>query len=140
MSEACIGLDVGSVRIGVAVCAAPGLPAVPLTTITRTNLARDLEAIVKLATDRGARTIVVGMPLQLSGSAGPAAEKIGAFVRKLQEKFAGPIVTVDERLTTAAAEKKLRDLPLSGSKRRRHVDEVAAVEILNSYLATRTST
>ncbi len=137
MSNATLGLDVGSVRIGVAICEGPSLPAVPLTTIQRTSKARDFEVVIRLATERGADTIVVGYPLRLDGSVGPAAEKIDAFVKGLRGQFHGQVFIQDERLTTAVAAKKLRDLDLSGSKRRDHVDELAAVEILSSYLAHR---
>lgn len=137
MSRAILGLDVGSVRIGVAICEGPNLPAVPLTTLARTNKAHDLQTILRLATERGADTIVVGYPLRLDGSIGAAAEKIDRFLQGLRNRFAGQVIAQDERLTTAAAAKKLRDLALSGSKRRSHLDELAAVEILNSYVATR---
>lgn len=136
MNGSTLGLDLGSVRIGVAICEGPDLPAVPLTTIQRSTKARDLDALVRLVAERGAQTIVIGYPLRLDGSVGPAAEKVDSFVAALRKLFQGTIVTQDERLTTLAAAKKLRDLDLSGSKRRAHVDELAAVEILDSYLAS----
>ncbi len=135
MSSATLALDVGSVRIGVAICEGPNLPPMPLTTLARTTKARVFQDILRLATERGAKTIVVGYPLRLDGSVGPAAEKIDVFVKGLRRLFHGEVIVQDERLTTAAAAKKLRDLDLSGSKRRSHVDELAAVEILSSYLA-----
>ncbi len=137
MRNATLALDVGSVRIGVAICEDPSLPPMPLTTIKRTSKTHDFETVLRLATERGADTIVVGYPLRLDGSIGPAAEKIDAFVKGLRAQFHGQVFVQDERLTTAAAAKKLRDLDLSGSKRRSHVDELAAVEILSSYLAYR---
>jgi putative Holliday junction resolvase len=133
--SAILGLDLGSVRIGIAICEGTGVPAVPLTTVVRKHLADDLDAIVRLAGERGAGTIVVGYPLRLDGTSGPAAAKTDRFIKELGSRFAGAIVRVDERLTTAAAQKKLQQLDLSGSKRRARVDALAAVEILNSYLA-----
>ncbi len=135
MNEAVLGIDYGSVRIGIAICEAPGLPAVPLTTIEHTSWSGDITAIVELARERGAGRIVVGNPMRMDGTAGPQALKVAAFVRELEAAFDGEVIAVDERLTTAAAAKKLRELPVSGSTRRRHIDELAAVEILNSYLA-----
>jgi len=135
VSEAILGVDLGAARIGIAICEGSGLPAVPLTTIAHTSWKDDIAAIVRLAGQRGVRRIVVGNPIRMDGSAGPAVEKVGAFVRELQAGFDGSVVVWDERFTTAIAAKKLRDLDLSGSKRRRHVDEMAAVEILSAYLA-----
>lgn len=135
MSTAVLGIDYGSVRIGVAICEAPGLPAVPLTTIAHESWAEDIAAIVGLARERDVGRIIVGCPVRLDGTAGAQAHKVGAFIRELQARYEGEVVAQDERFTTAAAAKKLRELPVSGSKRRRHIDELAAVEILNSYLA-----
>ena len=139
MSEAILGVDLGAARIGIAICEGSGLPAVPLTTVTHTSWKDDIASIVRVAAQRGVRRIVVGNPVRMDGSAGRAAEKVGAFVRELQAVFDGSVVLWDERFTTAIAAKKLRDLDLSGSKRRRHVDELAAVEILTSYLATQSA-
>jgi putative holliday junction resolvase len=130
--SAVLGLDLGSVRIGVAICEGSGVPAVPLTTLQRKNLADDLGAIIELARERTATTIVVGYPLRLDGTRGPAAAKVDRFIDKLSSRFDGTVVRQDERLTTAAAHKKLQQLDLSGSKRRAHVDTLAAVEILDS--------
>jgi putative Holliday junction resolvase len=140
VSGAALALDVGSVRIGVAICEDPRLPAMPLTTIVRRNLAADLKAVIQLAAERDARTIVVGYPIRLDGSRGPAAQKMDVFIEQLRQGFSGIVARQDERLTTAAAAKKLREIDASGSKRRRHLDEVAAVEILNSYLAAKART
>ncbi len=137
MSAAIIAIDVGSVRLGVAIAERVDLPAMPLTTLTHTNRKADIEAIVSLARERGAGTIVIGYPLRLDGSAGPAAERIDRFVEELRAGFDGDVATFDERLTSAAASKKLMQGELSGSKRRQLVDRLAAVEILESYLEGR---
>lgn len=135
--SAIMAVDVGSVRIGLAICEAPGVPAMPLETIAHTSRDRDIQAILQRARERDATVIVVGYPLRLDGSAGPAAKRIDAFVAALRAVFAGTVVVQDERLTTAAAGRKLRDLDLPGSKKRRLVDQLAAVEILNGYLAVK---
>jgi putative Holliday junction resolvase len=130
-----IAVDVGSVRIGVAVCAHPDLPALPLTTLAHESRAKDVAAVIALAQARGVGTIVVGYPLRLDGSRGPAAEHMDRFIDALRAAFAGEVVAMDERLTTAAAQAKLRDTGLRASKRREVVDRLAAVEILESYRA-----
>jgi putative Holliday junction resolvase len=132
-----IAVDVGSARIGVAACEHLDLPAMPLTTIAHESRAKDVAAIVALAQERGAATIVVGYPLRLDGSHGPAAENMDRFIEALRAAFAGEVVAMDERLTTAAAQAKLRDTGMRGSKRRAIVDRLAAVEILESYRARR---
>jgi putative Holliday junction resolvase len=137
LSHPILAIDLGSVRIGVAIAERLELPAMPLTTIEHTNAQADVEAIVACARERGARTIVVGNPIKLDGSAGPAAERAGRFAIALQAEFKGEVTLVDERLTTAAASKKLMQGELSGSKRRKLVDRFAAVEILESYLERR---
>lgn len=139
MNAPILALDLGSVRIGVAIWEAAGLPAVPLTTLVHKNRAVDCRQVAALARERNVKCIVVGNPIRLDGSSGPAAEKTAAFIRDLQACFDGEVVAYDERLTTAAAAKKLQDLPVSGSKRRRYIDQLAAVEILNSYIASRRS-
>jgi len=136
VSGAVIAVDVGSARLGVAIAERIDLPAMPLTTLEHTSRKADIEAIVALARARGAVTIVVGYPLRLDGSAGPAALRIDRFVEELRERFEGDVATFDERLTTAAAAKKLMKGELSGSKRRQIVDRLAAVEILESYLGS----
>lgn len=135
MSDALLGVDVGSVRIGLAISEHPDLPAMPLATFKHENRARDIERIVELAHARGARRIIVGNPMRLDGSAGPAAQKVDKFVEELRARFAGDVVQVDERLTTGAAQAKLLGGELSPSRRREVVDQLAAVEILETYLA-----
>jgi putative Holliday junction resolvase len=133
--EAILAVDVGTVRLGVAVCERRDLPAMPVDTLQHKSRAEDVAAIAALANVRGAGTIVVGYPLRLDGSRGPAAEKIDRFIAALRAAFSGDVVAVDERMTTAAAAQKLAAGELSGSRRRQIVDRLAAVEILESYLA-----
>jgi len=135
--EALLGIDLGSVRIGVAICERLDLPALPLQTIAHTNRRDDVAAIAHLARERGASTIVVGYPLRLDGSIGHAATDVDRFIAALRTVYSGRIEAVDERLTSAAAAKRLRTSTLSGSKRRRVGDQLAAVEILETYRARR---
>lgn len=128
-----LALDVGARRIGVAV--GEGSFAFPHSTLERTNVRDDVAAIVTLARDRGARTIVVGDPITLSGERAVASEQIDAFVAHLARAFDGEIERVDERLTTAAAQKALIAADVSRAKRKRVVDQLAAVGILETWQA-----
>ncbi len=135
MSGAVLALDVGSKRIGVALSEQVDLPALPLTTIAHESREKDIAQVIALARERGATTIVVGYPLRLDGAPGPAAENMDRFIAALRASYDGEVVPVDERLTTAAADRKLRDTGRSASQRRALVDRLAAVEILETYLA-----
>jgi putative holliday junction resolvase len=131
--ETVLGLDVGERRIGVAV--GEGSFAFPHSTLERTNVRDDVAAIVAIAKDRGARTIVVGDPLTLNGQRALASEKIDAFVAHLSRAFDGAIERIDERLTTAAAQRALIAADVSRAKRKKVVDQLAAVGILETWLA-----
>jgi putative Holliday junction resolvase len=130
-----VALDVGSKRIGVAVSDPLGSFAFPHATIERTNVRDDVAAIVAIAAERGARTIVVGDPLTMSGERGIAAGTIDAFVAHLARGFDGRIERIDERLTTAAVQKSLIGADVSRAKRKTVVDKLAAALILETYLA-----
>ena len=135
MSAVVLALDVGSKRIGVAV--GEGTFAFPHSTIERTNVRDDIVRIVAIAAERGAETIVVGDPLTMSGERALASETIDAFVAHLVRAFGGAIERVDERLTTAAAQKALIGADVSRAKRKKVVDQLAAVGILETWLARR---
>jgi putative Holliday junction resolvase len=128
-----LALDVGERRIGVAV--GEGGFAFPHSTIERTNVRDDVARIVAIAKERGARTIVVGDPVTLSGTRALAAQKIDAFVAHLARAYDGTIERIDERLTTAAAQKSLIAADVSRAKRKKVVDQLAAVGILETWLA-----
>jgi putative Holliday junction resolvase len=133
--SAVIALDVGTKRIGVAV--GEGTFAFPHSTLERTNVRDDIVTIVALARERGVRTIVVGDPLTMSGERALASARIDAFVAHLERAFDGAIERVDERLTTAAAQKALIEADVSRAKRKKVVDQLAAVGILETWLARR---
>jgi putative holliday junction resolvase len=130
-----LALDVGERRIGVAACDAGGAFVFPVETIVRSNLRADIARIVELAEERLVRTIVVGDPLTLEGKRGLAAEKIDAFVAHLEKAFSGRIDRIDERLSTAAAQRALIGADVSRAKRKTVVDQLAAVLILEVYVA-----
>jgi putative pre-16S rRNA nuclease len=135
MSETVIALDVGTRRIGIAV--GEGTFAFPHSTLARTNVRDDVATIVAIARERNARTIVVGDPLTMAGERALASEQIDAFVAHLSRVYDGGIERVDERLTTAAAQKELIAADVSRAKRRQVVDQLAAVGILETWLARR---
>ena len=135
MEVSVVALDVGERRIGVAVSDPFGSFALPYDTIERTNIKADLAAIVAIARERLARTIVVGDPLTMAGTRGPAAEKMDAFVAALARVYDGEIARIDERLTTAAVQKSLIGADVSRKARRGVVDKLAAAMILETYLA-----
>lgn len=136
---ALLALDVGSKRIGVAVADPTGTFALPLTVIERTNLRADLQRISALTSEYGASEMVIGYPMTLAGTAGPAAEKMDRFIEQLARVFPGTIHRVDERLTTAQATKTLISADVSRAKRKTVVDKMAAALILESFLARRRS-
>jgi putative Holliday junction resolvase len=132
-----LALDVGERRIGVAVSDPGETFSLPVTTLDRTALREDLEAIVSLAREYGAATIVVGDPVSLSGERGIAAQKMDEFVAVLAKAYGGAIERVDERMTTAQVTKSLIGADVSRKNRKRVVDRLAAALILDSFLARR---
>lgn len=133
-----VALDVGERRIGVAISDPGETFSLPLRTLARTeSLHDDLEAILEIAREYRATTLVVGDPISLSGERGIAAKKMDAFVDILARAFDGSIERVDERLTTAQVTRTLISADVSRKGRRRVVDQLAAALILDSYLARR---
>ena len=126
-------MDIGDARIGVASCDPAGMIATPVCTVPAT--AASAARLVELATEHEAIEVVVGLPRSLSGREGPAAEKVRSYAGRLaQALHPVPLRLVDERLTTVSAERVLRDQGKKGQRRRAVVDQVAAVEILQSAL------
>jgi putative holliday junction resolvase len=128
-----LGVDVGDVRVGLAICDRDALIATPLETVAAG--AGALPRILDLVAENDAIEVVVGLPLSLSGKVGPAAGKAIAFAESLVAALAArgkpiPVRLVDERLTTVSAERVLRDSGRKGARRRLVIDQVAAVVIL----------
>ena len=132
-----MALDVGTKRIGIAISDPGGTFALPVGTIERTNLRTDFARIAEYAESYGARELVVGDPVSLSGARGIAAEKMDAFVVALRGAFPGTFHRVDERMTTAQATKTLIAADVSRAKRKTVIDKMAAALILESFLAKR---
>lgn len=128
-----LGVDVGSVRVGLAASDADGRLALPVRTIARRADGRDLDELASEVRTRAAVEVVVGLPRGLSGREGPAAGAARAYARQLAGAVAPvPVRLADERLTTVAAHRALAGVP--GRARRAVVDQVAAAEILQAAL------
>ncbi|HET8637038.1 MAG TPA: Holliday junction resolvase RuvX [Acidobacteriaceae bacterium] len=132
-----MGLDVGDRRIGVAVSDPLGLTAQPVTTLVRTNRRQDLKSLQRLIRKYNCAEIVVGNPLYMSGDQSPQAAKAQAFAAMLREETGLPVRLWDERLTTTEAHRHLHAAGRAGSEHKAVVDQVAAVLILEGYLAAR---
>lgn len=132
-----LGLDVGSRRIGIAVSDALGITAQGLETLQRTNKRRDFEHLKDVIRQYDIKRIVVGLPLRMSGEEGTQSEKMRAFAEDLRKVFSLPVHLWDERLTSAEANRFLRETELSIEKRGKAVDRMAAVLILQSWMESR---
>ena len=132
-----LGLDVGERRIGVAVSDPLGAFTSPLTTIRRTKLSVDIDAVLRIVEENEVREIVVGLPLSLSGSSGPQAKRSEGFIRALSQRSPVPVHAQDERYSTVEAEKLLRQTGAKPSRDRARVDAAAAAVILQAYLDSR---
>jgi len=130
-----MGLDVGDRRIGVAVSDPLGLTAQPVMTLVRTNRRQDLKSLQRLIRKYDCAEIVVGNPLYMSGDQSPQAAKAQAFAQMLREETSLPVHLWDERLTTTEAHRHLHAAGRAGSEHKAVVDQVAAVLILEGYLA-----
>lgn len=137
----CLGVDVGKVRVGVAISDPDGILATPLATLSRDNAARDgaipadISEIARLAAAHQAVGVVVGLPVGLSGQEGPAAAGVRAYVQHLAAAIRPvPIWLADERMSTVVATRRLTERGIRGKRQRAVVDQVAAVEILQGWL------
>jgi putative Holliday junction resolvase len=130
-----IGVDVGSVRVGVAVSDPDGILATPVATLPRdAEGGADLAALAALVAEHDAVEVVVGHPRHLSGAAGAAAREAEAYAAALADRVRVPVRLVDERLTTVSATRMLSDRGVRGKAQREVVDQAAAVAILQSAL------
>jgi len=129
-----MALDVGDKNIGVAVSDALLLTAQGRSTLRRTSWAGDLQYLRKLVEDDEVSKIVVGKPLHMDGRDSPQSRKVAKFAMKLSKSLSLPVILWDERLTSFAAEQHLQEAGLNWRNRRKHVDKVAAMFILQDYL------
>ena len=132
-----LGLDVGSKTIGLAVSDPLGITAQGLETMRRRNKRVDIERLRQIIRDYNVAEIVVGYPLRMSGMAGTQSEKMQLFAEELQRKFGLPVHLWDERLSSAEANRVLRDSEMSIQRRGEVVDRLAAVLILQGWMDAR---
>jgi len=129
-----LGLDVGEKRIGIAISDELGYTAQGMRVMNRSGLEDDLKVIKELIAAERATEVVVGLPKNMDGSLGESAEKVLFFAKKIEESISIPVILWDERWTTAEATRLLVEADLSRAKRRKVVDKLAAVLILQGYL------
>jgi putative Holliday junction resolvase len=134
--ERVLALDVGRVRIGVAMSDPMGMIAQPFEVIDRRKT-QVMQRIAEIVAQYEVRTLVVGRPLTLSGDNGLAVEATEAFVGALAKWVSLPVHWCDERLSTAQAQRLMIDGGVRRDKRRTQIDKVAAALILQSYLDSR---
>ena len=129
-----LGLDVGDKRIGVALSDETSTLASGLPTLERVGPRKDLQAVASLVQRHEVSDVVVGLPRQLDGSLGPQAQKVLAFMEELRPVVKVPVVSWDERFTSALATQALVEAGVRRRDRKQVVDKVAATLILQSYL------
>ncbi len=135
-----LGVDLGSKRIGIAVSDSGGTVATPVDVVQRSkDQARTHRAIAELVDEWEAEIVVIGMPYQLSGEAGPAAQAAQEEAEELRATLPVPVETYDERLTTVTAQRSIVEMRMRPEARRRVVDQIAAAVMLQAWLDRRRS-
>ena len=136
-----LGVDVGKVRVGVALSDPDGILASPLVTVPRDmgaaadSVPADIAELVRLVREHEAVQVVVGLPVRLDGSEGTAAIDIRAYAERLARAVGHvPVLFADERMSTVVASRRLAERGVRGKRQRAVVDQAAAVEILQSWL------
>jgi len=141
-SENCIlrilGIDLGEKRIGISISDELGITAQGLPTINSINEKEDLKNIKKIIDKYQVEKIILGLPINMNGSLGKQAKKAISFAEKLKSSFQLPVELEDERLSTSEAEKLLIKADRSRKKRKKVIDKMAAIIILQSFLDRRT--
>jgi putative Holliday junction resolvase len=135
-----MGVDVGTVRVGVALSDATGTLASPLETVKRAKDESDLDRLAALVVEHEVTEVVVGEPRHLSGASGASAEDADAYSRALAGRIGDvPVHRVDERLSTVTAAPSLREAGRDSRAQRSVIDQAAAVVILQQFLDMRGS-
>lgn len=137
MTEAgrCLGVDLGRVRVGLALSDPLGLTAQPLQVVEHVGPRRGVERVAQAVEEHGVTTVIVGLPLLLSGADGERAKEARTFVERLVRRLPGIRVELwDERFTTAQAQRTMIDASVRRSTRKETIDAVAAALILQSWL------
>lgn len=127
-----LGVDPGSARIGLALSDELGCMAHPLRTLKASP--ESAAEIVAAAEESGSETIVIGLPRNMNGTYGPAAEKSRVLAEAVRQRTSAKVILWDERLTTAAATKRLQEAGRNSREQRGVIDQAAAVQILQNWL------
>lgn len=131
----CLSLDIGDKTIGIAVSDPFGLTAQGVKTIRRTSKKNDIAELAALISQYEVETLIIGLPKNMDGTEGERCELVRKFAAKVKDAYpAVEQIFWDERLTTVAAENFLISADVSRSKRKKVIDKMAAVYILQSYL------
>lgn len=134
MVQKIMALDIGSIRVGVSISDGLGLLAHPLTTLKWKNTDFLLKDVKNLIVENGINTVVVGVPYTLKGELSEQTKKVLDIIDHLQKGLDIALETIDERLTTKMAETMLKIVGKKASKNRHIIDQIAAVNILQTYL------
>ena len=129
-----LALDLGTVRIGVALSDPLGLTAQPLTVLKASNIKNDITQIGRLVDEHKVTRVIMGLPLNMNGTESTQTQKVRNFTSKLAEHLNIPIFYADERLTTKQAERAMIEGNVRREKRRGKIDKVAAALLLQSAL------
>jgi len=136
-----LGIDVGSVRVGVAVSDPDGILATPVETVRRDRTDRHLRRLTQLAAELEVVEVIVGLPRTLSDRTGPSAEDAISLAEDLARRVAPtPVRMADERLTTVTAQRSLREAGVRARGQKAMIDQAAAVGILQNWLDQRRTT
>ena len=129
-----LGIDYGTVRIGLALSDPTGTLASPLPHLENKSISQVRSSLDELIQTHDISRIIVGLPRNMDGTYGPAAEKVRNFISQIQESLRTPIETQDERLTTVQASKQLSQIGLNQKELRKKIDSSSASLILQQYL------
>jgi putative pre-16S rRNA nuclease len=135
-----LGVDVGTVRVGLALSDPTGTLASPLETLRRAKNHSDLDRLAALVVEHEVTEVVVGEPVHLSGASGASAQDANDYAQELADRIPDvPVILIDERLSTVTAASHLREGGIDSRKQRPVIDQAAAVVILQQFLDSRRS-
>jgi putative holliday junction resolvase len=126
-----LGVDYGTVRVGLAISDELGIISMPLETVPQE---RAVERIIQVIEEKKVGIVILGLPKNMDGTLGPKAQEVQKFAASLSEKITVPIKLWDERLTTRGVERMLIEADVSRQNRKKVIDKLAAQQILQGYL------
>ena len=136
ITSCALGVDPGSVRTGLALSDDLGCMAHPFRTLKSSS--QSPAEIAAVAAEKGSQVIIVGLPRNMNGTYGPAAEKSRALAEAITPLTKARVILWDERLTTAAATRRLQEAGMDSRAQRQVIDQAAAVQILQDWLDSQT--